>query len=847
MKKFYDGGEYFTLSAYKITSVPYKSICTETDINPATIICRDAYYLSSNGKGECALEFIRIGGKHTGKEVQHIFCVRTHDISEKECVMRQEAVLSGMIASLKQNKYEIEEISYEQYCRTTSRKSKVWAIRKQEIVDYGLHNTYISMPVYDSVKINWGSIYAALDGSGCVLSIQVIPSSYTNEERQTVLKNTVTCAQATEGLAPAPNMKDPFALEAKDRWNYYASRLNQPAADINITISGGNDSVNTALLVARFRQSLSGMPVESILLEKCNTFSIYNQPWMIANSLKDRKKFSKCSIEEAGGLMQFPYIDDFFIGVKVNPYSAIPEKALLAKHLVEPSSQSLSLGLSVHSNQNIYLPYDQLVLHTAILGKSGTGKTTLLKQMISQLYDSKVSVLIIEPVKREYRDLIAGLSGTKLFTIERPYVPFLLNPFEVPEGVALSDYRSSLLSAFKAAFSLPDPLPSLFEKAISEAYTQYGWTDMSRIGDKSVTLFDMTDFLRVFKRIVLTSGYGKDTKGNVVSGGVFRLQSLLTRCPNTFDTLHSTREKDVINGCTVLEMGTLEPEQKSLVTALTLIRLLAYLKATRKSTNKLQNIILIDEIHALLDSGQGVTQEELSVNIAMEKLLINIITEMRAYGVGVILSDQSPSRVGSCILDNVENLLAFRLTGEEAGIMKCHMGAEDNVESCLPLMSAGHFVLKNQYLQEPLGIYMPKLWVEEKHYSDMDLVFKQRDYLEEHKRDYCPFAECRNCPCCNVTIRAEAHMYATKIFNERCEKIQNVESLAEHLVRIPFVMKECYHSSEDIQNKFNQCTAIHLLRLCSLEKGITLSEDAVSKLLHDMVSQNNTREEKMHG
>lgn len=72
--------------------------------------------------------------------------------------------------------------------------------------------------------------------------------------------------------------------------------------------------------------------------------------------------------------------------------------------------------------------------------------------------------MILEPVKREYRELAAGMQNSRIFTVERPVVPLLINPFCVPKAVPLGEYRSSLLSAFKAAFSLPDPLPALLKR-----------------------------------------------------------------------------------------------------------------------------------------------------------------------------------------------------------------------------------------------------------------------------------------------------------------------------------------------------------------------------------------------
>lgn len=550
----------------------------------------------------------------------------------------------------------------------------------------------------------------------------------------------------------------------------------------------------------------------------------------------------KLSMEEAAKLMRFPRHSDYFIGILENSFSLAPENGLIPDHMVQPTRNSVTIGNTVHSDQTIRLTFEQLLLHTAVMGKSGTGKTTFMKQLIQQLHEAGIPVLIFEPVKREYRDRVAGLHNSKVFTVERPVVPLLINPFSVPTGVTLAEYRSSLLSAFKAAFSLPDPLPSIFEKAIAEAYIQYGWTDMSQNTDKNVRLFDMADFVRVFKRVIANSGYSNEVKGNMMSGGVFRLQSLLERCPRTFDTLYSTAVEDLLSGCCTIEMGCLEPEQKSLVSALTFIRILAYLKANRNSDGKLSNIILIDEAHALLDQGEGATQEEKALNNAMVQLLLNIVTEMRAYGVGVICSDQSPSRIGSCLIDNVDNLISFRLSGEEAKLQTAHMGASENIAQCLQLVSTGEFLLKNQYLKEPLAIRSDtnKHILSKQHYSDERIVALQKRYLTDHMHDYCPYTECEQagCVCCSCAIRSKAHQYAVQIFNERKDKLTSVATVAAHIIKIPTAMADKMSTLESgDKKKLCRCIAIHLLRICTIEKGISISPVASAKLLLSMTEE----------
>lgn len=692
MKKFFDGGEYFVLTSYRIKTVPIAED-NEVGLTLAKTICEDACYLSSAGNGQTAIEILRIAGRKAGSRIHHLLTLRTHDSSEHDCVVRQEALEKGILSLLHQSGFTAEEVSFEKYRKHISEMDtdSVWALMKQDIQEYGVQETYKSPSVVESV--DWKRIYSVLDGSGC--------------------------------------------------------------------------------------------------------------------------------------------------GLCRNAFSLMPEVDLLPDQLTNDDREGLYLGRSVYSSKRLFVPLEQLLLHTAVMGKSGVGKTTLLKKLITQFQSRGIPVLILEPVKREYRDLVAGMKDSRVFTVERPVVPLLINPFYVPNDVPLGEYRSSLLSAFKAAFSLPDPLPALFEKAISEAYTLNGWTDISTSEDGNVSIFDMADFVRVFKRVISRSSYSNEVKGNMMSGGAFRLQSLIERCPRTFDTIHSTSVEDLLNGCAVLEMGSLEPEQKSLVSALTLISILAYLKSTRQSDHRLRNIVLIDEAHALLDQGEGATQEEKALNSTMTQLIINVITEIRAYGVGVIFSDQSPSRVGGLMLDNVDNIISFRLSGEEAEMLREHIGADNNLSDVLPLMSAGEFVLKNRFLRSALPARMDYSPDKEhlKHVSDEQIVKTHTKYLTAHGKDYCPFAFCEKAGCnhCSVAVREEANMFAEQIFAERQLKLSTPEEVAAHIIRIPSVLSFRINTENAAMfRKKCSCIAVHLLRKCSVENGISFGEQTVKKLLTDM-------------
>lgn len=838
MKKFQQAGEIFLLSSYRLCAAPV-SPDAEDAAAVARTLCEDACCLSAAPDGQTSLEILRITASHTGGRIEHILTVRTHGRSETECATRQEALTTSVLSLLHHAGYTAGELSYEGYRQRLSglETGAVWALRKRDRQEYGVQGTYRSPSLVR--KVDWKKIYTALDGSGCGLCIQIIPSGLTDAERQLIAKSAAQCSQASDGVVPS--LRDSLAGDAAERWKYCAREAAHPFAEVNILITG--PVIGAALVTARVKQALQDAVFQAVAVPEYPRCAIYSQPWQLVRMLRNTGDASleKWTAGEVAHIFQLPVQTDFFIGIEENAFSLMPETDLLPEELTGGGKKGLVLGKTIFSDQTVCLPLEQLLLHTAVLGKSGVGKTTLLKQLIAQLRRLHIPVLILEPVKREYRDLTAGMPNSRIFTVERPVTPLGINPFYPPARVPLGEYRSSLLSAFKAAFSLPDPLPSLFEKAIAEAYTLYGWTDTSTSADPDVTVFDMADFVRLFKRVIACSSYSGEVKGNMMSGGAFRLESLLERCPRTFDTLRSTPEEDLLNGCTVLEMGSLEPEQKSLVTALTLIRILAFLKATRTSSHTLRNIILIDEAHALLDQGEGATQEEKALNSTMTQLMINIITEIRAYGVGVIFSDQSPSRVGGRLLDNVDTLLSFRLSGEEAEMLRAHIGAETTVCSVFPVMDAGEFLLKNRFLSSALPVRMEHRPGEARaaHVSDAQIAQAQQSCLAARAGDSRPFAlcGCAGCGRCAAAVREKAKLYAAQIFAARQTRLKTPQDIAGHLLRLPDVLAARTPDSSASFRPLCGCTAVHLLRKCSAENGITLSQPVAAKLLSDIYAQ----------
>ena len=178
----------------------------------------------------------------------------------------------------------------------------------------------------------------------------------------------------------------------------------------------------------------------------------------------------------------------------------------------------------------------------------------------------------------------------------------------------------------------------------------------------------------------------------------------------------------------------------------------------------------------------------------MSSLLINTITEMRAYGVGVIFSDQSPSRVGGQLLDNVDNIISFRLSGAEAEMLAKHTGSDENVARLLSQLNAGELVLKNRFINNviPVRHESHESSLPGNHFNDEYIYRSQKDFIDSHSKEYCPYALCESAGCgyCKSGLRGLAKRRAVQLFVAYQNKLKDPKAIAQHIILLYKFLEE---------------------------------------------------------
>lgn len=323
------------------------------------------------------------------------------------------------------------------------------------------------------------------------------------------------------------------------------------------------------------------------------------------------------------------------------------------------------------TNYELRIPEKLMNRHVFVTGLTGSGKTNSVQNL---LVGSKKNFLVIEPAKSEYRKLksITNLD-VQLYTVGDIEQPFSMNPFGFLPGMNLQKHIDILKSVINSAFGMYGPLPYIIEKALTNTYKEKGWnliTSKNEKGSSEEALFPtMLDFKNNVIQLIETTDYAPEQKMNIKSALVVRLESL---CEGIKGTIFNTKEplniEELLQRNVIIELRHLgDEDDQSFVMGIILAQIYEYLEMNGQTDDELKHLIVIEEAHRLLPnintevkSAEFGTMRNKSVSF-----FNNMLSEIRAYGEGIIVVDQIPSKVSTDILKNTSVKIVHRLVSEE--------------------------------------------------------------------------------------------------------------------------------------------------------------------------------------
>ncbi|WP_427887388.1 ATP-binding protein [Kribbella sp. GL6] len=302
---------------------------------------------------------------------------------------------------------------------------------------------------------------------------------------------------------------------------------------------------------------------------------------------------------------------------------------------------------------------DTLNRHAFVAGATGSGKSQTIRHLLEGLSAASVPWLVIEPAKAEYAGMAGRIGADSSVAVIRlgdpDAVPLSLNPLEPEAGFPLQTHLDLVRALFLAAFEAHEPFPQVLSQALTRCYTSYGWDlALSRGATQYPTLADLQTTARA---VVDDIGYGAELAADVRGFVDVRLTSLLLGTPGRFlGGGHPLDVADLLRRNVVLELEDVGDDQdKAFCMGVVLIRLIEHLRVHRTAASGLQHVTVVEEAHRLLKATTDGT-----ANHAVE-LFAGLLAEIRAYGEGIVIAEQIPSKVIPDVVKNSALKILHRL------------------------------------------------------------------------------------------------------------------------------------------------------------------------------------------
>lgn len=868
-----------SMGVIEVTAIPHRSIIDSVAGSPTELmksyrtefsnILGEVFqiYKSSAFSDNIALELlwkaIPVLNQPFQANLHFYFIVRGLCNTREGAESRASNILEMFYSRLRYLKYDIEYVPEDQHQSLMAdiNDTGIRAVVKEESAE-NLQNAllpycyaYSRLPVADGDLSRM--IDTLINSPNSAISFQLIPTVFTWEESSELDRVTQSLEMLSRGVMEQGVGSVSFALAERhaENYRYYSDQKSSALFLYNILVYGNHEEVNGiasrvfAELSSNGKNNINFKFVHLTNNEVQKTSNFYPLPWAVNAILQGRDRnlalwssqmFSPAfrrlpyilTSEEASSFFRLP-IGSEHVGAGIRVNDSDRDVKTYASNIINSGDISVGQLKSASGSSTIGFSLKDLAKHMLIVGTPGSGKTTFSISLLDRLWkEHGIPFLVIEPAKNEYRALIQSIPELQVFTPGKNFIsPFVFNPFLPPKNVKLETYKSTLKTAFSAAVSMSTPLDKIFEEAINNCYSDFRWLDTYTSDDKG-RVFNISDFVKCFKKTFDDIGYSGDAR-NIGRAGAVRLNSLV----NLFDNYWSIPIEDLLSKPTVIELAAIEnSDEKALIIALVLLSVLAYVNANYTGVGGLHNVILLEEAHVLLDASSSAGQGDANPSAIAQGLIKRMLAEIRSYGVGLLIADQSPRKVGADVVALTDMKVAFRLVEsvDKQIIADSTNMSEAQMQRMSKLRPGEAFLFFNK-LDEPEEVITPDYRLENKisiSLSDKDIA-AQISYWEDKKLQLQPYPQCSIC-CkqgCNYNQRVFAKQIARRIFVRYFNAETKDFSMLEKVVRQFARLVQAELEGEPLTRDLLSCVKVHFWRKIRYDTRVPVTDKLIENSL----------------
>lgn len=318
------------------------------------------------------------------------------------------------------------------------------------------------------------------------------------------------------------------------------------------------------------------------------------------------------------------------------------------------------------SDSKVSLSLNELRKHTFIAGQPGSGKSNFCYVLLDRLAKCGVNFLVVEPAKGEYSTVFGGRDDVNVYGTNSKYTPVLsINPFAFPDGVDVLEHMDRIIEVFNASWPMYAAMPAILKDALEQVYISCGWDLLTSTCSREVPVFPtFADLLDILPRVIRDAAYSQEVTSNYIGSLVTRVKSMTNGICGQIFCSREIDNKKLFDENTIIDISRIgSGETKALIMGILIIRLQEHRSCNRTGINQdLRHVTLLEEAHHLLRATSGAqSMESANLRGMSVEILTNAIAEMRTYGEGFIIADQTPSIMSEAVISNTGSKIIFRL------------------------------------------------------------------------------------------------------------------------------------------------------------------------------------------
>ena len=365
------------------------------------------------------------------------------------------------------------------------------------------------------------------------------------------------------------------------------------------------------------------------------------------------------------------------------PHKSVPgfpvvEHVSLAKEVIRNNEslmkREVSLGCifdlgKAYTENRVKLDVKSLTQHVFVTGSTGCGKSETIYKLINETKQVGTKFLVIEPAKGEYKNVFGDVN---VFGTNPLIMPLLrINPFSFPTGVHVLEHIDRLTEIFNVCWPMYSAMPAVLKKAMLDAYESCGWDlrfSVNRLSRGEDVYPSFLDLFLSLEKVITESAYSEEVKSNYSGALLTGVESLTNGLNGEIFSVNELSNMVLFDENCIIDLSRVgSQETKSLIMGILIMRLSEYRMTGANTPNSaLKHLTVLEEAHNILKRVSTEQSQEGS-NMAGKsvEMITNAIAEMRTYGEGFVIVDQSPTSVDKAAIKNTNTKIVMRLPDED--------------------------------------------------------------------------------------------------------------------------------------------------------------------------------------